>query len=163
MWPRNNGICSGRRPFSFKGMTANAPPPLASQLTERYSGLAYFRWWATLVPQIYVTFPSHWFPTLIKLVSHALRLICKLSWMICQRHVLFDRSVSDCPRASRLEGVAARLTIFRRAHKTASHPSSCNDTEGRRGSKLWKCRALKKCCGGKSKKNVVIQMVVGFC
>jgi hypothetical protein len=39
--PRNNGICSGRRPLSFNGMTANAPPPLASQFTDRYSGLAY--------------------------------------------------------------------------------------------------------------------------
>lgn len=37
--PRNSGICSGNLPFSFKGITANAPPPLASQLTERYSGL----------------------------------------------------------------------------------------------------------------------------
>lgn len=39
--PRNSGICSGNRPFSFTGITAKAPPPLASQLTERYSGLAW--------------------------------------------------------------------------------------------------------------------------
>ena len=39
--PRNSGICSGSRPFSLTGITANAPPPLASQLTERYSGLAW--------------------------------------------------------------------------------------------------------------------------
>jgi hypothetical protein len=28
-------------PRSFRGMTANAPPPEESQLTERYSGLTY--------------------------------------------------------------------------------------------------------------------------
>jgi len=39
VWPLNNGICSGKRPFSLSGITANAPPPLASQLTARYSGL----------------------------------------------------------------------------------------------------------------------------
>jgi hypothetical protein len=39
--PRNRGICSGSRPFSLTGMTANAPPPLASQLTARYSGFAW--------------------------------------------------------------------------------------------------------------------------
>jgi hypothetical protein len=38
--PRNSGICSGRRPFSLSGITAKAPPPLASQLTARYSGFA---------------------------------------------------------------------------------------------------------------------------
>lgn len=38
--PRNSGRVSGRRPFSSMGMTANAPPPLASQLTEMYSGFA---------------------------------------------------------------------------------------------------------------------------
>lgn len=38
--PLNRGNCSGNRPFSFIGMTANAPPPLASQLTEMYCGLA---------------------------------------------------------------------------------------------------------------------------
>ena len=41
MCPLNRGNCSGNRPFSFIGMTANAPPPLASQLTEMYCGLAY--------------------------------------------------------------------------------------------------------------------------
>jgi hypothetical protein len=41
VWPLNNGICSGKRPFSLSGITANAPPPLASQLTARYSGLTY--------------------------------------------------------------------------------------------------------------------------
>ena len=41
VWPLNSGICSGSLPFSFNGMTANAPPPLDSQLTERYSGLAW--------------------------------------------------------------------------------------------------------------------------
>lgn len=39
--PRNSGIWSGTFPRSFRGMTANAPPPDASQLTERYSGLTY--------------------------------------------------------------------------------------------------------------------------
>jgi hypothetical protein len=39
--PRKRGRRSGRRPRSLTGMTANAPPPLASQLTEMYSGLAY--------------------------------------------------------------------------------------------------------------------------
>lgn len=38
--PRKRGISSGARPFSLMGMTAKAPPPLASQLTEMYSGLA---------------------------------------------------------------------------------------------------------------------------
>jgi hypothetical protein len=38
--PRNRGICSGSLPFSLIGITANAPPPLASQLTEMYSGFA---------------------------------------------------------------------------------------------------------------------------
>ncbi|KAH9835092.1 hypothetical protein Tdes44962_MAKER08556 [Teratosphaeria destructans] len=38
--PRNNGISSGSLPFSSRGMTANAPPPLASQLTARYLGFA---------------------------------------------------------------------------------------------------------------------------
>ena len=38
--PRNKGMRSGSFPFSFRGMTAKAPPPLDSQLTERYSGLA---------------------------------------------------------------------------------------------------------------------------
>jgi hypothetical protein len=42
VWPRNRGIWSGILPRSLTGMTANAPPPLDSQLTERYSGLAYF-------------------------------------------------------------------------------------------------------------------------
>lgn len=34
--PLKSGNWSGSRPFSFNGMTAKAPPPLASQLTERY-------------------------------------------------------------------------------------------------------------------------------
>lgn len=38
--PRNSGIWSGSFPLSFTGMTANAPPPPDSQLTDRYSGLA---------------------------------------------------------------------------------------------------------------------------
>ena len=38
--PRKRGICSGTRPFSLRGMTAKAPPPLASQFTEMYSGFA---------------------------------------------------------------------------------------------------------------------------
>lgn len=38
--PLNNGILSGTLPLSSTGMTANAPPPLASQLTEMYSGFA---------------------------------------------------------------------------------------------------------------------------
>lgn len=37
--PRKRGMTSGIFPFSFSGMTANAPPPPDSQLTERYSGL----------------------------------------------------------------------------------------------------------------------------
>lgn len=40
VWPRKRGMTSGTLPLSFTGMTAKAPPPLASQLTERYSGLA---------------------------------------------------------------------------------------------------------------------------
>jgi hypothetical protein len=39
--PRKRGIWSGARPRSLRGMTANAPPPLDSQLTAMYSGLAY--------------------------------------------------------------------------------------------------------------------------
>lgn len=39
--PRNNGILSGTLPRSSTGMTANAPPPLDSQFTDMYSGLAY--------------------------------------------------------------------------------------------------------------------------
>ena len=39
--PRNKGNCSGNRPFSLMGMTANAPPPLASQLTDIYCGFAF--------------------------------------------------------------------------------------------------------------------------
>jgi hypothetical protein len=38
--PRNSGIGSGSLPFSSSGITANAPPPLASQLTATYFGLA---------------------------------------------------------------------------------------------------------------------------
>ena len=38
--PLNNGGWSGIRPRSSRGMTAKAPPPLASQLTERYEGFA---------------------------------------------------------------------------------------------------------------------------
>ena len=41
MCPLNKGNCSGSRPFSLIGMTANAPPPLASQLTEIYCGFAF--------------------------------------------------------------------------------------------------------------------------
>ena len=41
--PRKSGIWSGALPLSSKGMTANAPPPEESQLTERYSGLTYSR------------------------------------------------------------------------------------------------------------------------
>jgi hypothetical protein len=40
VWPLNSGMRSGSRPLSLIGMTANAPPPLASQLTAMYSGLA---------------------------------------------------------------------------------------------------------------------------
>jgi hypothetical protein len=39
--PLKRGICSGSLPFSLTGITANAPPPLASQLTARYSGFAW--------------------------------------------------------------------------------------------------------------------------
>jgi hypothetical protein len=39
--PRKRGIWSGARPRSLRGMTAKAPPPLDSQLTAMYSGLAY--------------------------------------------------------------------------------------------------------------------------
>lgn len=39
--PLNSGIFSGTLPVSSTGMTANAPPPLASQLTAMYSGFAY--------------------------------------------------------------------------------------------------------------------------
>ena len=38
--PLKRGICSGNLPFSLTGITAKAPPPLASQLTARYSGFA---------------------------------------------------------------------------------------------------------------------------
>lgn len=38
--PLNSGILSGTLPLSETGITAKAPPPLASQLTEMYSGLA---------------------------------------------------------------------------------------------------------------------------
>ncbi len=41
VWPLKSGIRSGSRPRSLVGMTAKAPPPLASQLTARYSGLAW--------------------------------------------------------------------------------------------------------------------------
>lgn len=37
--PRKRGTTSGIFPFSFSGITANAPPPPDSQLTARYSGL----------------------------------------------------------------------------------------------------------------------------
>ena len=40
MCPLNNGSCSGSLPFSLIGITANAPPPLACQLTEIYCGFA---------------------------------------------------------------------------------------------------------------------------
>jgi hypothetical protein len=43
VWPRKRGSWSGARPRSLMGMTAKAPPPLASQLTEMYSGLALIR------------------------------------------------------------------------------------------------------------------------
>lgn len=39
VWPRNSGIWSGSLPFSDSGITAKAPPPEASQLTDKYSGL----------------------------------------------------------------------------------------------------------------------------
>lgn len=35
VWPRNSGIWSGALPFSLRGITAKAPPPLDSQFTER--------------------------------------------------------------------------------------------------------------------------------
>lgn len=38
--PRNRGIASGRRPRVESGIMAKAPPPDASQLTERYRGFA---------------------------------------------------------------------------------------------------------------------------
>lgn len=41
VWPLNSGIWSGSFPLSSSGMTANEPPPPASQLTERYFGLTY--------------------------------------------------------------------------------------------------------------------------
>jgi hypothetical protein len=41
--PRKRGSVSGARPRSSMGMTAKAPPPLASQLTEMYCGLACVR------------------------------------------------------------------------------------------------------------------------
>jgi len=40
--PLNSGDCSGSRPVSLSGITANAPPPPASQLTEIYFGFACF-------------------------------------------------------------------------------------------------------------------------
>lgn len=40
VWPRKRGSWSGALPRSLMGMTAKAPPPLDSQLTEMYSGLA---------------------------------------------------------------------------------------------------------------------------
>lgn len=43
VWPRNNGKSSGSFPRSSKGITANAPPPPASQLTAKYLGLALIR------------------------------------------------------------------------------------------------------------------------
>ena len=41
--PLNNGMTSGIFPRSSRGMTANAPPPDASQLTDRYLGLHFTR------------------------------------------------------------------------------------------------------------------------
>lgn len=43
VWPRKRGIWSGSLPLSLSGMTANAPPPPDSQLTDRYSGFALTR------------------------------------------------------------------------------------------------------------------------
>lgn len=43
VWPRKRGMTSGSFPRSSTGMTAKAPPPLASQLTDRYLGLALTR------------------------------------------------------------------------------------------------------------------------
>ena len=35
VWPRNRGILSGNLPRSWRGITAKAPPPPASQFTDR--------------------------------------------------------------------------------------------------------------------------------
>jgi hypothetical protein len=43
VWPLNSGNRSGSLPLSLTGRTAKAPPPLASQFTAMYSGLALTR------------------------------------------------------------------------------------------------------------------------
>lgn len=75
--PRNSGIRSGNRPRSFVGMTANAPPPLLSQLTARYSGLACKCQGAPSKSLAEGSVTAR--RTLIKLVSHAFLEILRLS------------------------------------------------------------------------------------
>ena len=63
--PLNKGNCSGNRLFSMIGMTANAPPPLASQLTEIYCGFAfdtirpYPLYSSACVPPLRGSYPRH--------------------------------------------------------------------------------------------------------
>ena len=67
--PRKRGIWSGSLPRSLRGMTAKAPPPDASQLTDKYSGLTCIVSVATQVRE-----GGNWC-TLTRFVSQALRLI----------------------------------------------------------------------------------------
>ena len=74
--PRKRGIWSGSLPFSFRGMTAKAPPPEASQLTDRYSGL-------TCIVSMAARLRGEargLVCTLTRFVSQALRLIWRLSY-----------------------------------------------------------------------------------
>lgn len=73
VWPLKSGIRSGSLPLSLVGITANAPPPLASQLTAMYSGLAWQPSQQQCFPGSVVVF------TLTKFVSQAFFEILRLS------------------------------------------------------------------------------------
>lgn len=74
VWPLNKGILSGSLPVSARGITAKAPPPLASQLTERYFGFT----WRVCQSSDRLS-SKRGDSTLTKLVSHAFFEIWRLS------------------------------------------------------------------------------------
>ena len=153
VWPRNKGIWSGSFPRSFRGMTANAPPPPDSQLTERYSGLTWARsegsaaglgcdeagYRAKYLHQVGI--PGIAADVEVVVAELLLgRLPKDVSCENIGQHKSHALPLCAPQRSTRADWELGSPTIFRRAHKSASHRIGNLGTKATKGWVGWKGR-----------------------
>jgi hypothetical protein len=140
--PRKRGICSGTRPRSLRGITANAPPPLDSQLTERYSGFACSNLSARVLPASWVRASADLDQIGVPCIRRDVEVIValfllrnrvsaysisgKLWWVIKDVHLLRSASKDVTWRAlldvsAAEDGHKTPHTVFGSSHEAAGH------------------------------------------